>query len=76
MAIGALGMSLNNSNLPLPSSAIDFRRPCWIVTNDYINISGRQMQSKHGEILEQIEAGCNIILTLTHSGSLGKFLWF
>lgn len=72
MAIGALGMSLNNTNFPLPSCAIDFRRSCWIVTNDYININGRQMQSKFGEVLEQIEAGCNVTLTFTHTGNLGN----
>lgn len=70
IALGALGNSPTSSHFPFPTSAILFRRPCWIATHDYININGSKIQSKYGEILEQIEVGTVITMTLTHSGSL------
>lgn len=70
IALGALGNSPTSSHFPFPTSAILFRRPCWIATHDYININGSKIQSKYGEILEQIEVGTIITMTLTHSGSL------
>lgn len=54
----------------LPSSAILLRRPCWIITHDYININGSKIQSKLGEALLRIQKDTIITLTLTHSGSL------
>lgn len=54
----------------LPSSAILLRRPCWIITHDYINLNGSRMQSKLGEALLRIQKDTIITLTLTHSGSL------
>lgn len=54
----------------LPSSAILLRRPCWIITHDYINFNGSKIQSKLGEALLRIQKDTIITLTLTHSGSL------
>lgn len=54
----------------LPSSAILLRRPCWIITHDYININGCKIQSKLGEPLLRIQKDSIITLSLTHSGSL------
>lgn len=54
----------------LPSSAILLRRPCWIITHDYININGSKMQSKLGEALLRIQKDTIVTLTLTHSGAL------
>lgn len=54
----------------MPSSAILLRRPCWIITHDYININGCKIQSKLGEPLLRIQKDSIITLSLTHSGSL------
>lgn len=54
----------------LPSSAILLRKPCWIITHDYINFNGSKIQSKLGEALLRIQKDTIITLTLTHSGSL------
>lgn len=66
--LGAVSSYLNTMHLP--SSAILLRRPCWVVTHDYININGSKMQSKLGETLLRIQKDTIITLTLTHSGSL------
>lgn len=66
--LGAVSNYLNNMHLP--SSAILLRRPCWIITHDYININGSKIQSKLGESLLKIQKDSIITLTLTHSGSL------
>lgn len=66
--LGAVSSYLNS--IHLPSSAILLRRPCWIITHDYININGSKMQSKLGEPLLKIQKDTIITLTLTHSGSL------
>lgn len=66
--LGAVSSYLNMMHLP--SSAILLRRPCWIVTHDYININGSKMQSKLGEALMRIQKETIITLTLTHLGTL------
>uniref|UniRef100_A0A4Y0BHW5 NHR domain-containing protein n=1 Tax=Anopheles funestus TaxID=62324 RepID=A0A4Y0BHW5_ANOFN len=72
IAVGALGAAPGASptQFPFPTSAILFRRPCWIVTHDYVNINGTKTQSRYGELLDSIQPGTIITLTLTHSGSL------
>ncbi|KFB46796.1 hypothetical protein ZHAS_00014801 [Anopheles sinensis] len=72
IAIGALGMApgVASAQFPFPTSAILFRRPCWIATHDYVNINGTKTQSRYGEILDSIQPGTIITLTLTHAGSL------
>lgn len=66
-----LGLVGNNPNTPhFPSSAILLRRPCWIVTQDYLNMNGNKIQSKLGESLSRIQAGTIITMILNHSGSL------
>uniref|UniRef100_A0A182QPD3 NHR domain-containing protein n=1 Tax=Anopheles farauti TaxID=69004 RepID=A0A182QPD3_9DIPT len=72
IAVGALGAAPGASpaQFPFPSSAILFRRPCWIVTHDYVNINGTKTQSRYGELLDVIQPGTIITLTLTHAGSL------
>ncbi|XP_038107546.1 neuralized-like protein 4 [Culex quinquefasciatus] len=71
IAVGALGVCPTTHQFPFPTSAILFRRPCWIATHDYININGNKTQSKYAEIFEQIQPGTIITLTLTHAGNLG-----
>lgn len=66
--LGAVSSYLNTMHLP--SSAILLRRPCWIITHDYININGSKMQSKLAAPLLRIQKDTIITLTLTHSGSL------
>lgn len=66
--LGAVSSYLNTMHLP--SSAILLRRPCWIITHDFININGSKMQSKLGEALLRIQKDTIVTLTLTHSGSL------
>lgn len=66
--IGAVGNYLVSTHLP--SSAILLRRPCWIITHDYVNINGSRMHSNLGEPLLKIKRGTIIVLTLTHSGTL------
>ncbi|EAA00340.4 AGAP011965-PA, partial [Anopheles gambiae str. PEST] len=72
IAVGALGAApgASPSQFPFPTSAILFRRPCWIVTHDYVNINGTKTQSRYGELLDAIQPGTIITLTLTHAGSL------
>ncbi|XP_055530628.1 neuralized-like protein 4 [Wyeomyia smithii] len=71
IAVGALGVCPSTHQFPFPTSAILFRRPCWIATHDYININGNKTQSNYAEIFEQIQVGTIITLTLTHAGNLG-----
>ncbi|XP_058464925.1 neuralized-like protein 4 [Malaya genurostris] len=71
IAVGALGVCPATHQFPFPTSAILFRRPCWIATHDYININGNKTQSKYAEIFEQIQVGTVITLTLTQAGNLG-----
>ncbi|XP_055614454.1 neuralized-like protein 4 [Uranotaenia lowii] len=71
IAVGALGVCPSIHHFPFPTSAILFRRPCWIATHDYININGNKTQSSYAEIFEQVQVGTIITLTLTHSGNLG-----
>lgn len=66
--LGAVSSYLNGMHLP--SSAILLRRPCWIITHDYINCNGNKVLSKLGESLLKIQKDTIITLTLTHSGSL------
>ncbi|XP_062535217.1 neuralized-like protein 4 [Armigeres subalbatus] len=70
IAVGALGVCPGTHQFPFPTSAILFRRPCWIATHDYININGNKTQSKYAEIFDQIQVGTVITLTLTHAGNL------
>lgn len=70
IGIGALGTCPHISNMQLPTSIVLCKRPCWVVTNDYININGSKIQSKYGEALEDIHPGTVITLSLSHSGSL------
>ncbi|XP_050081126.1 neuralized-like protein 4 [Anopheles maculipalpis] len=72
IAVGALGAAPGASptQFPFPTSAILFRRPCWIVTHDYVNINGTKTQSRYGELLDSIQPGTIITLTLTHAGCL------
>ncbi|XP_053680569.1 neuralized-like protein 4 [Anopheles nili] len=72
IAVGALGVAPGTASAqyPFPTSAILFRRPCWIVTHDYVNINGTKTQSRYGELLDAIQPGTIITLTLTHAGSL------
>lgn len=65
IVLGAVGASPNSIN-QLPASALNLKRPCWIVTNDFININGSKTSgSKYAELLTQIQNG--IIITLTHT---------
>lgn len=68
--IGGIGASATGYG-SLPSSAILFKKPCWIITNDFININGIKSASNYGEALEKIQCGQIITITLTHSGTLG-----
>lgn len=67
--LGAIGTPPGTA-APFPTSAILLRRPCWIVTNDYLNINGSKNQSKFAEILDEIQKDTIITMTLTYSGSL------
>jgi neuralized-like protein 4 len=70
IAVGALGVCPSTHQFPYPTSAILFRRPCYIATHDFININGTKTQSKYAEIFEQIQVGTVISVTLTHTGNL------
>lgn len=63
-------MASHLNSIQLPSSAILLRRPCWIITQDYININGSKNQSKLADALLKIQKDTIITLTLTLSGSL------
>ncbi len=69
ISIGAIGNTLT-SNFVFPTSAILMKRPCWVITHDYININGSKTSSKIGEVLNQIQVGTVITITLTITGVL------
>ncbi|XP_030373282.1 neuralized-like protein 4 [Scaptodrosophila lebanonensis] len=54
----------------VPISLLNCKRNCWLATHDFININGQVVASKYGEMLEQIQVGTVITLTLTHAGML------
>ena len=58
------------NSMTFPTSAILFRRPCWIATHDYVNINGSKYQSKYAEILDDLKQDTTITMTHTYSGSL------
>lgn len=66
--LGAIANYLTSTHLP--SSAILLRRPCWLITHDYLNINGSRMQCSIGEQLLKIRRGTIITLTLTHANTL------
>lgn len=69
--IGGIGVSSNNYGT-LPTSAILLKKPCWIITNDYLNINGVKTPSTvYAEAMEKIQVGQVVTMTLTHSGTLG-----
>lgn len=70
LAIGAIGVAPNHINFGSLPSALALKRPCWIVTHDYINLNGQKMQSSYGEILDRIQRGTIVTMMLTHAGSL------
>jgi len=68
LSLGVLSASPQTA----PISLLDFKRSCWLATQDYVNINGQVMASKYGEALEQIQVGTVITLTLTHAGMLSE----
>ncbi|XP_062133329.1 neuralized-like protein 4 [Drosophila sulfurigaster albostrigata] len=56
--------------MSIPISLLNCKRSCWLATHDYININGQVMASKYGEVLDQIQLGTVITMTLTHAGML------
>lgn len=71
ICIGAIGSTMG-PNFVYPTSAILLKRPCWVITHDYININGCKTSSKMGDALNQIQVGSVITISLTMSGSLSK----
>ncbi|CAD7080305.1 unnamed protein product [Hermetia illucens] len=70
IGVGALGVCPQNNNMPLPSSIVMCKRPCWVATHDYVNINGNKVSSKYGEALEHIQPGTVITMSLSHTGNL------
>ncbi|KAH8333003.1 hypothetical protein KR074_010935 [Drosophila pseudoananassae] len=74
---GTLGLGvLSACPQTAPISLLDCKRSCWLATHDYVNINGQVMASKYGEVLDQIQVGTVITVTLTHAGMLSKFCAF
>ncbi|XP_037940596.1 neuralized-like protein 4 isoform X2 [Teleopsis dalmanni] len=71
IGLGVIGIPLKHYNL-IPTSILQFKRPCWLVTHDVININGQKLTSKYGEVLELLKPGIIITMTLTHAGVLGN----
>lgn len=74
--MGALGVCPQNNNMPLPSSIVMCKRPCWVATHDYVNINGNKVSSKYGEALEHIQPGTVITMSLSHTGNLGSIFFY
>lgn len=68
--IGGIGENPNTHALVLPSSAILLKKPCWIITNDYLNLNEIKTPSNYGAAMEKIQSGQTITMSLSHSGSL------
>lgn len=68
--IGCLGVTPSGYG-QLPASGIMLKRPCWLVTNDCMNVNGsKTMTTAYTEIFEGLQAGQCVTMTLTHSGTL------
>uniref|UniRef100_A0A336MFI2 CSON000929 protein n=1 Tax=Culicoides sonorensis TaxID=179676 RepID=A0A336MFI2_CULSO len=70
LMIGGIGENPNNLGTSLPSSAILLKKPCWIITNDYLNINEIRTPSTYGIALEKIQVGQSVTMSLSHSGCL------
>ncbi|XP_075160481.1 neuralized E3 ubiquitin protein ligase 4 [Haematobia irritans] len=72
IGLGVVGQcpQMSSGSAVLPPSIMQCKRPCWVATNDYININGQLIASKYGEALEHIQPGTVITMTLTHAGML------
>lgn len=70
LAIGAIGVAPHHINFNALSSSLLLKRPCWIVTHDYVNVNGHKTRSNYGEVLDRIQRGTIVTMMLTHSGSL------
>lgn len=70
LAIGAIGVPPHHINFNALSSSLLLKRPCWIVTHDYVNVNGHKTKSNYGEVLDRIQRGTIVTMMLTHSGSL------
>ena len=73
ISVGAIGVCPGNSFV-YPSSAILFKRPCWILSHDFFNLNGTKTSSKYGDVLNQIQAGTVITLSLTMAGNLCNYI--
>lgn len=70
LAIGAIGVAPHHINFNALSSSLLLKRPCWIVTHDYVNVNGHKTRSNYGEVLDRIQRGTIVTMMLTHSGNL------
>lgn len=68
--IGGIGVSPANYG-PLPASGIMFKRPCWIITNDCMNVNANRTSTNvYADIFEKVQVGQHITLYVTPSGNL------
>lgn len=68
--IGGIGMTPSSYGV-FPTSGIMLKRPCWIITNDCMNVNTiKTTTTAYAEIFEKIQVGQHITMTLTHSGTL------
>lgn len=70
LAIGAIGVAPHHINFNALSSSLLLKRPCWVVTHDYVNVNGHRTRSNYGEVLDRIQRGTIVTMMLTHSGNL------
>lgn len=69
--IGGIGVSPTTYGA-LPTSGILLKKPCWIITNDFINVNGiKTPTTAYAEAMEKIQVGQVVTMSLTHSGTLG-----
>ncbi|XP_055383561.1 neuralized-like protein 4 isoform X2 [Condylostylus longicornis] len=70
IGVGALGLCPQINNFQFPTSIVLSKRPCWVATHDYININSNKIASKYAEVLEHIQPGTVITMSLSHAGTL------
>lgn len=68
--IGGIGENPTTHATVLPSSAILLKKPCWIITHDYLNLNEIKSSSNYGAAMEKIQSGQTITMSLSHSGCL------
>ncbi|XP_077301800.1 neuralized E3 ubiquitin protein ligase 4 [Arctopsyche grandis] len=65
-----VGVSKSALALRLPTSAVDLKQGCWIVSGDHLYLDGNVIWSDYGKPLDMLRSGAVIILDFTENREL------